>query len=245
MIFVSAALAATAIWLAYSRISPRGRLLPFFGSAVDAERGISPQTASALTSPQVQRLIAFLAAAVLAVSIGGFVGIVLGFGLCLALPCAFSRMESVSRREARRELVLAAPLVADLIGASLAAGATELRALPVISRAVGGLAGRELGEVASRIALGEISEQAWSKLSGTDGLGLIAAAVARSARSGAPLADLLSRVAEDLRAEAAEEALREVRALSVRAVLPLGLCLLPSFVMLGIVPIIAGLMPSF
>ena len=76
------------------------------------------------------------------------------------------------------------------------------------------------------------------------GLGGIARAVARSSRTGAPLATLLSSAAIDLRAEASAAALVQVRAASVRCVLPLGLCLLPAFGLLGIVPVVAGLLPA-
>ena len=44
--------------------------------------------------------------------------------------------------------------------------------------------------------------------------------------------------------EASAAALAEVRATAVRAVLPLGLCLLPAFALLGIAPIVGGLLPS-
>ncbi len=66
----------------------------------------------------------------------------------------------------------------------------------------------------------------------------------RSSRTGAPLAGVLAGTADDLRAEASAAALAEVRSTAVRAVLPLGLCLLPAFVLLGIAPIVGGLLPE-
>jgi hypothetical protein len=86
--------------------------------------------------------------------------------------------------------------------------------------------------------------RAWSGLSKAPGLGGVARAVARSSRTGAPLGALLTQSAGDLRTQANAAALAEVRATGVRAVLPLGLCLLPAFALLGIAPIVGGLLPS-
>jgi len=176
--------------------------------------------------------------------VGGVPGAVLGAGLAVLGPPALGRLESGAQRRKRLALVAAAPLVADLLAASLAAGATLDRSLPVIARAMGEPAQAELEQVAAHVRLGEPADLAWSRLARSPGLGAIAVTVARSSRSGAPLAAMLAATAEDLRAEAAAASLAEVRAASVRAVLPLGLCLLPAFVLLGILPVVAGLVPS-
>jgi Flp pilus assembly protein TadB len=176
--------------------------------------------------------------------VGGAPGAVLAVALVLAGPPLLSRLESSAHRRERLALVAAAPLVADLLAASLAAGATLDRALPVIARAVGGPAGKALDQVASHVRLGEPVDRAWQRAVDLPGLGAIAGTVARATRSGAPLAGMLAVAADDLRAEAAAASLAEVRATSVRAVLPLGLCLLPAFALLGIVPVVAGLIPA-
>lgn len=175
--------------------------------------------------------------------IGGTVGLSLGGAAAVLLPVALRRLETARARRERLALVRAAPLVADLLAASLIAGVPVERALPVVARAVGGPAGEALKAVSRRLALGAPPDVAWLSLD-APGLAGIARAVARSSRTGAPLATLLAATAVDLRAEASAAALVEVRAASVRTVLPLGLCLLPAFALLGIVPIVAGLLPG-
>lgn len=176
--------------------------------------------------------------------LGGTAGIVAGAGCALLLPLALARLEPAASRRRRLELVRTAPLVADLLAASLAAGVPLDRAVSVVARAVGGAPMAVLAGIHRRVALGEAPAVAWTTAADLPGLGGIARAVARSARTGAPLAELLTAAAADLRAEAAAAGLAEVRATAVRAVLPLGLCLLPAFTLLGVVPIVGGLVPS-
>jgi Flp pilus assembly protein TadB len=174
--------------------------------------------------------------------IGGWIGAVLGVAAAVVTPLVIARLEPASARRRRLALQRAAPLVADLLAAALAAGVPLERAVPVVGRAVGGPAGSALGRVHDLVSLGEPSAQAWARLAREPGLGPIARCVARSARTGAPLAALLGTTAGELRAASAAAALAEVRAVSVRAVLPLGLCLLPAFTLLGIVPVVVGLL---
>lgn len=71
--------------------------------------------------------------------------------------------------------------------------------------------------------------------------GAAARALARAAEGGAPVANTVARIAASVRAEAGAEASRAARRAGVMAVGPLGLCFLPAFVVLGVVPAIVGL----
>lgn len=198
---------------------------------------------SAGPAPGMTRAAAGLAGVAVWLLLGGVRGVVAGALVVPLLAAGLSRLEPARVRRDRLELIRNAPLVADLLAASLAAGAPLERALPVVARAVGGVAGTALAVVQRRIELGEPPGRAWLTLMDRPGLDGIARTVARSARTGAPLSGLLSSTADDLRSAASAAALAEVRAASVRAVLPLGLCLLPAFALLGIVPIVGGLIP--
>jgi Flp pilus assembly protein TadB len=190
------------------------------------------------------RAVCAVAGAAVWLLLGGVVGGALGVTVALALPVLIRRLEPARMRRERLELIRSAPLVADLLSAALVAGVPLEHAIPVVARAIGGPAGDLMWGVHRRCELGEPVDRAWASLSESPGLGGVARAVARSSRTGAPLAALLAQTAEDLRAQASTSALAEVRATSVRAVLPLGLCLLPAFVLLGIAPIVGGLLPS-
>ncbi|MDQ0736036.1 hypothetical protein [Arthrobacter agilis] len=63
--------------------------------------------------------------------------------------------------------------------------------------------------------------------------------------TGAPSAALLHAHAAQLRRRRNREIDRMAAALGVRLVLPLGLCSLPAFICLGVIPVVLGLLPVF
>ncbi|WP_420365026.1 hypothetical protein AAEP80_15310 [Curtobacterium sp. L3-7] len=63
-------------------------------------------------------------------------------------------------------------------------------------------------------------------------------------RAGVPAAALLRSAAEDLRDDVASESLAVAERLAVRLVLPLGTCVLPAFVLVGVVPVVVGILSS-
>ena len=65
-----------------------------------------------------------------------------------------------------------------------------------------------------------------------------------STRAGVPAAELLRAEAVEARRDAGAEARERAQALSVRLMLPLGLCVLPSFMVLGVVPLVASVVAS-
>lgn len=69
-------------------------------------------------------------------------------------------------------------------------------------------------------------------------------AISRSEITGAPITAALEIDLMLNRSQAANDVLQRVRSLSVKCVLPLGLCFLPAFFLITIVPIVATLLPS-
>lgn len=67
----------------------------------------------------------------------------------------------------------------------------------------------------------------------------------RSIRTGSPLDQSLSVLSQQIRADVHAQRIKKIRAVAVKSVLPLGLCFLPAFVLLGVVPIAVGLGSSF
>lgn len=63
-------------------------------------------------------------------------------------------------------------------------------------------------------------------------------------RAGVPAAALLRSAAEDLRDDHAAESLAAAERLGVRLVVPLGVCVLPAFVLVGVVPVVIGILSS-
>lgn len=69
-------------------------------------------------------------------------------------------------------------------------------------------------------------------------------AISRSEITGGAVTDALGLELMLNRAQSVNEVLRRVRSLSVKCVLPLGLCFLPAFFLATIVPILASLLPN-
>ncbi len=63
----------------------------------------------------------------------------------------------------------------------------------------------------------------------------------RTARSGAALAEVARGLAEEVRAGLSDEAEAAAQRAAVLVTLPLGLCFLPAFLCLGVVPVVIGL----
>ena len=172
------------------------------------------------------------------------VGLVLG-GLVLAAgPSLLGRLEPRASRDERTQLLAELPLVLDLLASCLAGGAPLPEAARAVAHAVPGPAGRRLGAVAAALAVGSSPPQAWRALAAgrdDDPLAPAARALARAADGGAPVAAAVSRLAGDARAEARSRGEQAARRVGVLAVAPLGLCFLPAFVLLGVVPVVVGL----
>lgn len=79
---------------------------------------------------------------------------------------------------------------------------------------------------------------------GPDERARLAETLALADRAGVPAAALLRNAAEDLRDDVAAASLAAAERLGVRLVLPLGLCVLPAFVVVGVVPVVVGLLSS-
>lgn len=65
-----------------------------------------------------------------------------------------------------------------------------------------------------------------------------------SQRAGVPAAELLRAEAEEMRRDARAQAQRAAAALSVRLMLPLGICVLPAFLVLGVLPLMIAVLSS-
>lgn len=164
-------------------------------------------------------------------------------GALAAVVCARSlaRLEPRVARARRARIVAELPVAIDLLAACLRGGGAWHESVEAVARAVGGPLGQELAVVAARIRLGADPAGEWLALGRDPVLAPLGRAAARAASGGAPLAATLARLARDQRRAARTAASARARSAGVRAVAPLGLCFLPAFVLLGIVPAVAGI----
>ncbi len=185
-----------------------------------------------------------LAGAAVALLVPLPVGLAAGVALVVLGPRVLTRLEPRSVRDERERLLADLPLLLDLLSSCLAGGAALPEAARAVAAAVPGPAGARLGSVASMLAVGAPPSEAWGALSAgrqDDPLAPAARALARAADGGAPVAGAVARMATEARAEARSAAEQAARRVGVLVVAPLGLCFLPAFVLLGVVPVVAGL----
>ena len=133
------------------------------------------------------------------------------------------------------------PHVVGLLAAAVRGGLPPAEALAMVCVALPGPAADSLALLPPRIALGVDPAEVWRSLEADAVLAPLGRTLARSARTGEPVAEALDRLGTELAARARAETEDAARQVGVRAAVPLGLCLLPSFLLLGIVPVVAGL----
>lgn len=189
-------------------------------------------------------LVSVLAAAAPVLLVGGTFGAVGGLVTGVAVHRVLARREPAADRRRREQVARGLPLAVDLLAVAMAAGAAPSSALRAVAGAVDGPVAEELDAVARGLTVGRDPARVWRDASRRPGLGGLGRAMLRAVESGAAVSDALARLAEDLRATARTEAESRARTVGVRAALPLGLCLLPAFVLVGVVPLVAGMVDA-
>ncbi|MDH6624317.1 Flp pilus assembly protein TadB [Streptomyces sp. LBL] len=140
-------------------------------------------------------------------------------------------------RAAARQL----PLAADLLAACIAAGAGPVIAAQAVGEALGGPVGEVLGRGAAEVRLGGEPGEAWRRLAGMPGAGALARLLERADVSGLPAAAPVARLAADARADWTRTATARARRAGVLVTAPVGLCFLPAFITVGVLPVVIGL----
>jgi Flp pilus assembly protein TadB len=172
--------------------------------------------------------------------VGGSLGIAAGAVVAVVAGRAVARMEPPAARRHREALEAGLPQAVDLLAACLAAGRAPGPAVAEVADALDGPLADLLAGVAVRLRLGADPVTVWRELAGHPQLGRLGRCVLRAVDSGASVADAMTRLAEDLRRDARARVEGRARAVGVKAALPLGLCMLPAFVLVGVVPLVVG-----
>jgi pilus assembly protein TadC len=146
--------------------------------------------------------------------------------------------DGVARAVANGELAVAA----DLIAASLRAGAPVSTAVLAAGETLAGPLSPALNRIGTELRLGVPPREAWRSLAAIGPARRVVAAAHRSAESGAALSGALMRCADDLRADAEHARQARAQRAAVLLVLPLGLCFLPAFVLAGLVPVVLAVL---
>ncbi|MFG2514780.1 type II secretion system F family protein [Streptomyces sp. NPDC048584] len=178
------------------------------------------------------------------VLVGGLAGTVAGPAVAAGLwwwrqrqTAAAPRPQGTDTAAAERQL----PLAADLLSACIAAGAGPVPAAQAVGETLGGPVGEALARGAAEVRLGGEPAAAWRRLASVPGAGPLARLLERADVSGLPLAVPVARLAADARAEWARAATARARRAAVMVSAPVGLCFLPAFIAVGVLPVVIGL----
>lgn len=169
---------------------------------------------------------------------GVLVGLAAGFGVWRWLRRRrLVPVEEYDAARAARQL----PLAADLVAACIAAGAGPVVAAQAVGEALGGPVGARLARGAAEVRLGGEPSEAWRRLASIPGARAMARLLERAGESGVPAAVPVGRLAAEARAEWGRTATARARRAAVMVTAPVGLCFLPAFIAIGVLPVVIGL----
>jgi Flp pilus assembly protein TadB len=157
--------------------------------------------------------------------------------VAVATAPARARRSRGARARMHREL----PVAVDLVGVAAGSGCTPYQAVEVAERWSPDVLRAPLRSVLRACALGASFEDALR-----DGersvpvLAPLLEVLRSSARLGTPMAPALERLAADVRADVRREAEARARTVPVRLLFPLVFLVLPAFVLLTVLPAVAG-----
>ncbi len=238
MSVAGSAVVAALVAVAVALLQPLRPRLPPVGVDV-AARGAGRPTETALLH-RVRPLLALMGFAGGWAMLGGLLGWAGGTAAAVAVWVVLGRTEDPSVVRRREWLLEDLPTGVDLLASCLDAGSAPESALVTVSHALGGPVGEEFLSIHHRLQVGVDPRQVWRSVAAQAELGPLGRAVGRAHETGAPVGRAVHQLADELRERARAEVEARARSIEVRASAPLGLCLLPAFVVLGVVPLVAG-----
>lgn len=164
---------------------------------------------------------------------------VLAAALAIIMPISRARRKTAERHDG---VLQELPEVIDLLTVAVAGGLTVPLAVAAVARRVPGQLAEAFHESGEQAGLGRRLADELERV--PDALGdvtrpLIRALVAAE-RYGTPIVDSLGRVGTDVRIERRRRAEIAARRLPIKLLFPLVACVLPAFVLLTVVPVLAG-----
>jgi pilus assembly protein TadC len=177
------------------------------------------------------------------VAVLGFpVGIPVAVLVVVLVPRALSRLEPAALRRERARELRDVPLTAELLAAALAAGCPLRDAIAVTVEVLDGRLAARLALALGELRLGGASESAWlpAFASAPESVREVAAVLGEAELRGIAPIPQLRALAERQRRAAATGAAAHAHRVGVWSVGPLGLCFLPAFVLVGVLPLVAA-----
>lgn len=176
--------------------------------------------------------------------LGGRLGVPAGLVCAAGSWVVLARTEPSAVRRRREDARRQLPHLVGLLVGPLRAGAATEEALALVCAALPGPAADRFEDVRRRLRWGTDPAVVWDDLGSDPELGLLGRTLARAHGSGASVGEAIEALSAELGHAGRADVEDRARQVGVRAAVPLGLCLLPAFLLLGIVPLVAGLLAS-
>jgi len=155
-----------------------------------------------------------------------------------------TRAEPPAQRRRREAVARDLPGLVHLLATALESGCDVGEAVRLVCDVLPGPAADALASVPARLALGVDVGEAWRPALDDVSMAPLGRAMMRAQRSGSSVTGEVARLADELGERARLRVEERARTVGVKAAVPLGVCLLPSFVLIGIVPLVVGLLSS-
>jgi Flp pilus assembly protein TadB len=223
---------------------PRPRVVPSSVAARAPDGGTGEADPSADWMVRWRAVLSLLAGVAALTFLGGTLGLVAAPVAAAGCWRAIGRAEPATVRRERERLRRELPHLVRLLGAALAAGAAPAEAARAVADALPGPGAVRLARVSARLRLGADPVAVWQAVADEPALAPLGRALARAQASGGSVVVSIERLGDELARAARAEAEDRARRVGVRAAVPLGVCLLPAFLLLGIVPLVGGLLTS-
>lgn len=186
-------------------------------------------------------VVAVIGTAVLSVAVlGPGLGVVVAIGAVLLGRRLRSSAEPAVSRRRRSRVGAQLPAALDLLVSTLESGQPQASALELVVGAIEPPLADDLARVAARLRVATDPSDVWDELAGDVVLGSVGRAFRRAETSGVPVARVVAEVSTELRREHHAARRDRGRRVAVRTAAPLGLCFLPAFFLVGIVPTVVG-----
>jgi pilus assembly protein TadC len=208
-----------------------GAVPPTSGGTAGQERRVDPDLR--------RRWLAVAGGLAAGLLVGGAVGVGGAVAMAVLLDRLMRRAEPSAHQVTGAQLRRDLPVACDLLAVCLRAGLPVGAALAAVGEAVPGALGDRVRGVAALYRLGAEPHRAWAEVPAE--LAALGRTLVRAGESGASVGPALTALAADTRASARALVEVEVRRAGVWVLAPLGLCFLPAFVCLGVVPLVLGI----
>ncbi len=175
--------------------------------------------------------------------LSGVLGVVAAIGAGAGVFVAAGRLGSAGEASVRVELASALPVICAQLAVCLEAGLPLRNAVAVLGECLDGEPARVLRRLDAAVRLGVPEERAWAEVGEQHPeLAGLARELRHAASGGVALAPALRQHAAEARAVVRATAESRARRAGVSIVLPLAVCFLPAFLLVGVVPVVGGVL---